>query len=151
MTVGTGLPEDWDKRFNPSRYDAEGNLTASARQQDAQMGLASSGGGGGGGNGTHKASKEPWTAAGGVADDLRSSVSEGINQLKKAHENVTKGTSGFSSAKALADILGSWEGRLQKVKAECDGLSSSLKQTGIDFSENDKQVKGTFASGKGGK
>lgn len=105
-------------------------------------------GGGGGGTGSGgsgpdlKASKGPWIKASGVADELRTATSSGLNDLKTAQEGVTGGTDGFTSTAALDEILSTWEKRLTSVRNECDRLRGALARTGRDFGEIDPAVVG---------
>ncbi|MFI1973175.1 hypothetical protein [Streptomyces cinnamoneus] len=111
------------------------------------MSLASAGGGQGGraGSDTHKASGGPWTAAGGVAGELRTSTQSAITKLDSSHEGLESGTAGFASTAALKGIRSGWKSRLEAVRDHFDKLAPNLAQAGKEFDAHEVKTEGTFA------
>ncbi|GAB1336901.1 hypothetical protein ACE1SV_34910 [Streptomyces sp. E-15] len=131
-------------------WDEWEQLKAGAAQRTQIDHLADPGGGGGGGSSGSsggsgpdlKASKGPWMAASGVAQEIQTATNSGLTELKTAHEGVKGGTDGFASTAALNEILPTWEKRLTSVRNECDRLHGALTKTGRDFGEIDPAVAG---------
>lgn len=97
----------------------------------------SSGGGGGEGAPDLKAGQGPWTKAGGVAGQLRTSTSSSLTDLTTASEGVAGGTAGFTSTTTLTSVLESWKTRLTAVRDECGRLEGALWGAGKDFGERE--------------
>ncbi|MFF0060360.1 hypothetical protein ACFYRC_02220 [Streptomyces sp. NPDC005279] len=115
----------------------------------AEMALASAtspGGGGGEGAPDLKADQGPWTKAGGVAGQLRTSTSSSLTDLSTASEDVAGGTAGFTSTTTLTSVLESWKTRLTTVRDECSRLEGALWGSGRDFGERETFIKQKIAA-----
>ncbi|MFE9488439.1 MULTISPECIES: amino acid ABC transporter permease [unclassified Streptomyces] len=88
----------------------------------------------------------PWTAAAGVAQELRTSTHNGLTELKKSDDGMGGGAKGFDCAAALTEIQPTWEARLEAVRDECDQLHGTLGKTGKQFGEIDHDVRSEVGS-----
>ncbi len=110
--------DDWDRRLNPFRYDGDGNLTESAKQQDQSLRLDSYDGGRGGGP-EGPALHVDASLLKGRADDT-DAVAKDFQRVcdapLKSTKEVPKGLKGFRCAGAFATFEARWQAETSYVE-----------------------------------
>lgn len=121
--------QDWDRRLNPHRYDANGNLTESAARQDARMGLDSAGETGSpGGSRDFEVAIPALDRASRRASALRAELSKAT---KEPHETSHQAagalkTESFALGPALQEVATAWDDKSRNLCAAFAKLEKAL-------------------------
>ncbi|AJT68634.1 hypothetical protein T261_7032 [Streptomyces lydicus] len=148
--------QDWDRRLNPFRYNADGSLTDAAKRQNVTMELNSAGsnGGGGAGHGGRQASvltavlEKTSTAL----EDLRADTDKVDQKARDATSDASSSLlDGWKSGLGLSTLGRRWgdgAGHLSQMLSEA---SSKLHNTGVSYKDADHAERARMESLGGGK
>ncbi|MFE7527246.1 hypothetical protein ACFU7Y_16205 [Kitasatospora sp. NPDC057542] len=134
----------FDRMMNPWAYDADGNLTAQARAQEAartQINSASaSGGGGGGGGGGFSADPNALTTAGNSSDQIHARLNTDGRGADEATTKVSTSLANWSTGKAAAGAVGTWDQCVAALGATIGQTTQALRATATNYRQNESAV-----------
>ncbi|MEV5138523.1 type VII secretion target [Streptomyces syringium] len=139
------LDEEWDRRFNPHRYDGSGKPTGEA------MRLASSkdatGGAGGAGPRRLRVSPSFLRDKAGKADEVRAAFKRTDDRAvgTGGAGSVAEGLKGFRSSPAFAVFLDRWRAQMTELERSLQHeVAAPLRAAARDFHADDQRTRGTF-------
>ncbi|MFV8129870.1 type VII secretion target [Streptomyces syringium] len=139
------LDEEWDRRFNPHRYDSSGKPTAEA------MRLASSkdamGGAGPAGSRRLRVSPSFLRDKAGKADEVRAAFRRTDDRAAGAGGagSVAEGLKGFRSSPAFAVFLDRWRTQMNELERSLQHeVAAPLRAAARDFHADDQRTRSTF-------
>ncbi|MFD7239576.1 type VII secretion target [Streptomyces syringium] len=139
------LDEEWDRRFNPHRYDGSGKPTGEA------MRLASSkdatGGAGGAGPRRLRVSPSFLRDKAGKADEVRAAFRRTDDSAvgSGGAGSVAEGLKGFRSSPAFAVFLDRWRAQMNELERSLQHeVAAPLRAAARDFHADDQRTRGTL-------
>ncbi len=140
------MTTDWDRRLNPFRYDANGNLTEAAKQQDEALHLDSYDGSGPSGPKLH--------VTAGVLNDRADKTDKVASDFHSACESpmkstgdVAKGLKGFRSASAFATFEERWRSEAHYVENQLLAkFAQDLRDAATAFTTHDTATADQFSN-----
>lgn len=131
----------FDRMMNPWAYDADGNLTAQARAQEAtrtQLNSASAPGGGGGGG--FSADANALTTAGNNSDQIHARLNTDGRGADEATAKVSTALANWSTGKAAAGAAGTWDQCVAALGAAIGQTTQALRATATNYRQNESAV-----------
>ncbi|MFI1258849.1 type VII secretion target [Streptomyces netropsis] len=139
------LDEEWDRRFNPHRYDSSGKLT------DEAMRLASSkdatGGAGPAGPRRLRVSPSFLRDKAGKADEVRALFGKTDDTVvgDGRTASVAQGLKGFRSSPAFAVFLDRWREQMHQLERSLQHeVAAPLRAAARDFHADDQRTRSTL-------
>ncbi|WP_370421733.1 type VII secretion target [Streptomyces sp. QH1-20] len=139
------LDEEWDRRFNPHRYDGSGKPTGES------MRLASSkdatGGAGTAGPRRLRVSPSFLRDKAGKADEVRAAFRKTDDSAvgTGGAGSVAEGLKGFRSSPAFAVFLDRWRAQMNELERSLrHEVAAPLRAAARDFHADDQHTRGTF-------
>ncbi|MGW9046944.1 hypothetical protein ACWGQL_30990 [Streptomyces lydicus] len=144
--------QDWDRRLNPFRYNADGTLTEAAQRQNVTMELNSAGGGGGGasgrGHGGRQASVRTaaLTKAAKALEDLRGDT-DAVDQHALSDTDVASSAlHGWRTADGLSTMHRRWAEEAVNLSKLLSDATMKLHNTNNSYDETDHAEKSRMDS-----
>ncbi|MBD0674087.1 hypothetical protein [Streptomyces sp. CBMA156] len=131
----------FDRMMNPWAYDADGNLTARARAQEAartEINSASAGSGGGGGG--FSADPGALTAAGNSSDQIHARLNADGRGADEATAKVSTALANWSTGKAAQGAAGTWDQCVAALGATVGQTTQALRATAANYRQNESAV-----------
>lgn len=142
------LDQEWDRRFNPHRYDSSGKPT------DEAMRLASSKDATGGADGAETAGPRRLRVSpsflrnkAGRADEVRAAFRKTDDSAvgSGGAGSVAEGIEGFRSSPAFAVFLDRWRAQMNELeRALQHEVAAPLRAAARDFHADDQRTRGTL-------
>ncbi|WP_030799063.1 hypothetical protein [Streptomyces sp. NRRL S-337] len=147
--------QDWDRRLNPFRYNADGTLTDAAKRQNVTMELNSAGANGGGGAGAvgHQSTVRPsaLTKAARALDELQGDTDK-VDQHTLAETDVASNAlRGWQSAGGLFRLHRRWAEESVHLSAMLFEANVKLRDTSSSYERNEHGEKTRMDSLDGGR
>ncbi|MGW3178167.1 hypothetical protein ACWDD9_02720 [Kitasatospora sp. NPDC001119] len=135
----------FDRMMNPWAYDADGNLTDSARAREAartelNSASASGGGGGGGGGGGFSADTNALTTAGNNSDQIHARLNTEGRGADEATAKVSTSLANWSTGKAAAGAAGTWDQCVAALGGTIGQTTQALRATAANYRQNESAV-----------
>ncbi|MET8543685.1 hypothetical protein ABZW03_23980 [Kitasatospora sp. NPDC004799] len=134
----------FDRMMNPWAYDADGNLTAQARAQEAartRINSASApGGGGGGGGGGFSTDPTALTTAGNNSDQIHGRLNADGRGADEATTKVSTSLANWSTGKAAAGVVGTWDQCVAALGSTIGQTTQALHATATNYRQNESAV-----------
>ncbi|WP_049652880.1 hypothetical protein [Kitasatospora sp. MY 5-36] len=131
----------FDRMMNPWAYDADGNLTGSARAREAartQLNSASASGGGGGGG--FSADTNALTTAGNNSDQIHARLNTEGRGADEATAKVSTSLANWSTGKAAAGAAGTWDQCVAALGGTIGQTTQALRATAANYRQNESAV-----------
>ncbi|MFB7128603.1 hypothetical protein [Kitasatospora sp. NPDC056273] len=131
----------FDRMMNPWAYDADGNLTDSARAREAartQLNSASASGGGGGGG--FSADTNALTTAGNNSDQIHARLNTEGRGADEATAKVSTSLANWSTGKAAAGAAGTWDQCVAALGGTIGQTTQALRATAANYRQNESAV-----------
>ncbi|MBP2405507.1 type VII secretion target [Streptomyces syringium] len=145
------LDEEWDRRFNPHRYDSSGQPTAEAMRlassKDATGGAGATGGMGPAGARRLRVSPSFLRDKAGKADEVRAAFRRTDDRAvgTGGAGSVAEGLKGFRSSPAFAVFLDRWRAQMNELERSLQHeVAAPLRAAARDFHADDQRTRGTF-------
>ncbi|MFF4384133.1 hypothetical protein [Kitasatospora sp. NPDC001547] len=134
----------FDRMMNPWAYDADGNLTARARAQEAARtrinSTSASGGGGGGAGGGFSADPDALTTAGNNSDQIHARLNSEGRGADEATAKVSTSLANWSTGKAAAGAAGTWDQCVAALGGTIGQTTQALRATAANYRRNESAV-----------
>ncbi|MFE7638658.1 hypothetical protein ACFU7Z_31900 [Kitasatospora sp. NPDC057518] len=131
----------FDRMMNPWAYDADGNLTDSARAREAartELNSASASGGGGGGG--FSADTNALTTAGNNSDQIHARLNTEGRGADEATAKVSTSLANWSTGKAAAGAAGTWDQCVAALGGTIGQTTQALRATAANYRQNESAV-----------
>ncbi|RGD60705.1 hypothetical protein DR950_25645 [Kitasatospora xanthocidica] len=131
----------FDRMMNPWAYDADGNLTDSARAREAartELNSASASGGGGGGG--FSADTNALTTAGNNSDQIHARLNTEGRGADEATAKVAASLANWSTGKAAAGAAGTWDQCVAALGGTIGQTTQALRATAANYRQNESAV-----------
>ncbi|MFE1174256.1 hypothetical protein [Streptomyces sp. NPDC058773] len=141
--------QDWDRRLNPFRYNADGSLTDSAKRQNVTMELNSAGGSGGtgGAGGQVSVQKAVLNKASTALDDLRTDTDK-VDQkaIDETSDASASALDDWQYGLGLDSMLKRWGDGASNLSVMLSDAASKLHNTAAFYMDTDHTEKSRMDS-----
>lgn len=142
------LDEEWDRRFNPHRYDSSGKPTDGAmRLASSKDATGATGGPGPAGSGRLRVSPSFLRNKAGKADEVRAAFRRTDDRAvgTGGAGSVAEGLKGFRSSPAFAVFLDRWRAQMNELERSLlHEVAAPLRAAARDFRADDQRTRSTF-------
>ncbi|AZS74851.1 hypothetical protein DDE74_31455 [Streptomyces lydicus] len=147
--------QDWDRRLNPFRYNADGSLTDAAKRQNVTMELNSAAGEGDSGSGRagHQTSvrTEVLTKAANTLEQLRSDTDKADMNALSATDAAWSALSNWQAANGLDRMHRRWAAEAGNLSKMLSDATAKLHNTTTSYEHTDQAEKSRMDSLNGGR
>ncbi|WP_310726891.1 hypothetical protein [Streptomyces sp. N2A] len=145
--------QDWDRRLNPFRYNADGTLTDAAKRQNVTMELNSAGHNGGGGRAGHQASvrTSALTKAARALDELQGDTDKVDQHTLTETDAASNGLRGWQTAGGLFRLHRRWAEESVHLSAMLFEANVKLRETRSSYERTEHGEKARMDSIDGGR
>ncbi|MFE7528500.1 WXG100 family type VII secretion target [Kitasatospora sp. NPDC057542] len=134
---------EFDRMMNPWAYDADGNLTAAAKRQEAARTQINSTGAGAGGGG-FSVDLAALDSAAATADQINGRLGGECQSADDEMAAVAGGLAGFGVGTACKDASATWDKQIQALSKVIGGLAQNVRSTAKNYRDANAAVAGTF-------
>ncbi|MGW3078726.1 MULTISPECIES: type VII secretion target [unclassified Kitasatospora] len=132
---------EFDRMMNPWAYDANGNLTAKARGQEAARTQINSAGAAAGGFSVDLASLD---SAAATADQINCRLGGECESADDEMAAVAGGLAGFGIGAACKEASATWDKQIQSLSKVIGGLAQNVRSTAKNYRDANAAIAGTF-------
>ncbi|MGX1759133.1 hypothetical protein ACWIG5_19830 [Streptomyces lydicus] len=147
--------QDWDRRLNPFRYNADGSLTDAAKRQNVTLELNSAAGKGEGCSGhvghQTSVSTEVLTKAANALEQLRSDTDKVDMNALSATDAAWSALSGWRAANGLDRTHRRWAAEAGNLSKTLSEATAKLHNTSASYTHTDHSEKSRMDSLHGGR
>ncbi|MEU6327137.1 hypothetical protein ABZ851_07610 [Streptomyces sp. NPDC047049] len=147
--------QDWDRRLNPFRYNADGSLTDSAKGQNVKMELNSAAGKSASGTGhpgrQTSVSTEVLTKAANTLEQLRSDTDKVDMNALSATDAAWSALSGWQAANGLDRLHRRWAAEAGNLSKMLSDATAKLHNTTTSYAQTDHAEKSRMDALNGGR
>ncbi|MFE7318233.1 hypothetical protein ACFU7T_34820 [Streptomyces sp. NPDC057555] len=147
--------QDWDRRLNPFRYNADGSLTDAAKRQNVTMELNSAGGKGSGGAGSGGQQTSVRTAAltkaAKALEDLRGDTDKVDQPALSETDVASSALGGWHSSQGLSALHKRWADESVHLSTMLSDAVMKLHNTSSSYERTDHSEKSRMDSLDGGR
>ncbi|MGW3039804.1 hypothetical protein ACWC9T_07055 [Kitasatospora sp. NPDC001159] len=130
----------FDRMMNPWAYDADGNLTARARAQEAARTQLNSAQGPGGGAG-FSADTNALTTAGNNSDQIHARLNTDGRAAEEATAKVSTSLANWSTGKAAQGAATAWDQCVAALGSTIGQTTQALHGSAANYQRNESAVK----------
>ncbi|WP_316529478.1 hypothetical protein [Kitasatospora brasiliensis] len=137
----------FDRMMNPWAYDADGNLTAQARAQEAartQINSAQAPGGGDGGGVTFAVDPGSLAIAGTNSDQVHGRLNTEGRSADDATAKVSTSLANWSTGKAAQGTASSWDQCVAALGNAIGQTTQALRTTAANYQQSDSAAQAGF-------